>query len=271
MRASAHSEWFGGDYSYNLAKLPFNILGNILGYIGITFGSTHAIPLYDGLRNTTKNNIPLVSLAILIILAGIVYLVVRYRQRISDTDKKVIGMSLVFFIVPLLPFLGLGNITPRYDYLASFGLLLFVCYVLQKLFFGLYNKQRVFSYILLLLLVPFVYFQIVDLQRINGDWAQAGMITNRMMSTIGLNYKSSKTQLLPRNPTFFFVNVPIRYGDAWVFPVGLPDAIWFVFQQEHVTVKQVPSVQDALQGAKTVPAKIFEFTPQGDIEEIVAM
>ena len=92
-----------------------------------------------------------------------------------------------------------------------------------------------------------------------------------MMAKIGLNYKSSTTQLLPKNPVFYFANVPIRYGEAWVFPVGLPDAIWFVFQQENVTVKQLPTVEAAIMEAKNAPGKIFQFTPQGDIEEIIAL
>ena len=90
------------------------------------------------------------------------------------------------------------------------------------------------------------------------------------MVKTGVYYKSAKTQLLPKNPIFYFVNVPIRYGEAWVFPVGLEDAMWFVFQKENVKVKQMSTVEESLEEVRTAPGKIFEFTPQGDIEEIIA-
>ena len=35
---------------------------------------------------------------------------------------------------------------------------------------------------------------------------------------------------------FHFVNIPIRTGEAWVFPVGLPDALWLVFRNPTMRV-----------------------------------
>ena len=33
-----------------------------------------------------------------------------------------------------------------------------------------------------------------------------------------------------------FVDIPIKSGQAWVFPVGLPDALWFAFQNGDLQV-----------------------------------
>jgi len=42
-----------------------------------------------------------------------------------------------------------------------------------------------------------------------------------------------------------FVNVPIRFGQAWVFPVGLPDALWFMFRNPEMRVYIHPSLKAA--------------------------
>ncbi|MDP3941735.1 MAG: hypothetical protein Q8Q49_05495, partial [bacterium] len=68
---------------------------------------------------------------------------------------------------------------------------------------------------------------------------------------------------------FHFINVPVKVGQAWVFPVGLPDAIWFVFRNPNISISTWPSVDAVFQTIPTASTheKIFEFSGTGDVIE----
>ena len=68
---------------------------------------------------------------------------------------------------------------------------------------------------------------------------------------------------------FYFVNTPIRNGQAWIFPVGLPDALWFTFPDQNVSVHNVENVDDSF--FKTINPKnseVLKFNEYGRVEEI---
>ena len=74
--------------------------------------------------------------------------------------------------------------------------------------------------------------------------------------------------------TFFFINTPIRYGRAWIFPVGLTDAIWHMYRQSPFTVVPVSSIEEAFQyPIRTGDREVFIFEKyvlkRGVREEIV--
>ena len=68
---------------------------------------------------------------------------------------------------------------------------------------------------------------------------------------------------------FHLVNVPIRYGEAWIFPVGVPDALWFVFRNPNIRVFTWTSVSQAMDAVdvNSINQKVFEFTPEGLLTE----
>lgn len=269
LRNLSGSLWFQGDYSYNLLKFPINALGNVVGYIGVSFIGSRFMPYYDLLRNLGKENLLLSMVGGTLILVGCVYAVLSWRKKLSWETIQVVGVGLVIFITSLIPFLGLGNITIRYSYLGSFGLLLILAYVLQHYVMKAGNKVLAYGLVMIFVL-SFVSFHVSELYRINKDWTNAGKITNNLLVKLAQNYKSSKQRILPENPVFYFVNLPIRLGDAWVFPVGLEDAVWFDFQNELVTVKTAKTLDDAFLDAKAFPgAKVFEFDKHGNIEEVI--
>ena len=84
-----------------------------------------------------------------------------------------------------------------------------------------------------------------------------------------MNYTFPVSKATPPNPVFYYVNTPIRYGEAWIFPVGLPDALWFTFQNENLTIHQSPSLDLALDAAEaSYSARVFEFDKDGSISEV---
>ena len=130
MRTLAHSFWMQGDYSYSLSDLPFNFAGNSVGYFLISLFGTGIMPYYQTVREFAVKNIPLAVLGLLIgaaIIVGVTSLIVKHTNR---EDKRILLFSLALFLIPLLPFLGLGNIAPRYTYVASAGIVLLLIFIL---------------------------------------------------------------------------------------------------------------------------------------------
>ncbi len=274
MRSISNSLWFQGDYSYNLSKLPFNTVGNLAGYFLISLlGPTAYYSIYTPLRTFTAENIFIASL--MIILVGMVVIVLIKKVKKYLQEEFIITMLLIssaLFIIPLLPFVGLGNITTRYPYLASAGVVVFLITVSYHLFMNIKSKNKpVIAGIFLVVAFLFVTFHIQSLQKISKDWQKAGEITRTTLVEINKAYAQRGHQKRQKNQKeiFYFVNVPIRYGEAWVFPVGLQDALWFSFQNVDLEVHNVLSEEEALFELKRNPnIRIFTFLKDGSLVEI---
>lgn len=269
IRSISQSHWTGGDYNYNLAKLPFNTVGNFIGYITSVLIGTRALPYVEALRVAIRHNLVL-AMCLAVVLGGALILIFyMLKNKATIQTKKIILLSLALTIIPLLPFLGLGNIAPRYVYLASVGILIFAVFLLQRLFIFQYKKVgKTFAYVSLgLITCLYVTFNIIELQRINKDWKKAGEITQQIIFNFQETYVKHRSY--SDNPVFYFVNVPIRWGEAWVFPVGLPDAVWFNFQSENLTIKYSKSIDLAFGEAEgSGSAKVFDFDKDGNIAEV---
>ena len=105
----------------------------------------------------------------------------------------------------------------------------------------------------------------MQVQQMHGDWHEAGLKVNRFLTSIQGTYLSywSKEPM-----TFNLVNVPIRSGEAWVFPVGLNDALWFIFKNPQITINEWSSTDQAL-GTIKHPRneKVFLFDSSGVVTE----
>jgi hypothetical protein len=268
LRGIAQSHWFNGDYSYRVSNLPFNIFGNILGYIVLTFVGSPSLQYYEQARDYGKGHVMLVGGVILVVVALLAVLYWFVIRRMSWKQWQTPAFCVMFFVVTLLTFLGLGNITTRYDYLPSFGMLLLFVYLLQVAFGKLWKVQKAIAVVFVVVILgAFSYYQYLQLVRINQDWQRAGTITGNVMKNFNDVFEVGKTT--PVNPVFYFVNVPIRTGEAWIFPVGLSDAMWFTFQNENLNVKTAPSLDIALHDAEgSSSARVFEFDKSGNVEEV---
>ena len=268
VRYNAQSHWFSGDYSYNLLKLPFNAVGNLLGYLSLAFFGPISLPLYETFRNFLRENMILVLLGSLLIVFISAFLYRKIFANMEKREKRIIVFGFLFFIISLLPFLGLGNITSRYSYLASFGLVIVFVFLIKKLYMYLqnYGKDIALAAITTLISVFFL-LQIIQVQQIHLDWTGAGEKTRRFFISIDALY----SDYWSKEPVeLHFVDVPIKYGQAWVFPVGLADALWFAFENKNLKVYLHPNVRQALdQGAGTSALNpIFKFNEDGSLDPV---
>lgn len=267
IRDIAKSHWFYGDYSYSLHNFIFNFFGNLIGYVGIILIGAKTLPFMSSFRSYGKGHV-FIMLAILVVFFAIVVVLYRFiKVKISKKNLQMLGLGIIFFVVPLLPFLGLGNISMRYAYPASFGLIFLTVFFMQKLYqkIQLFNKYVATGMILAVAAV-FISYHASELKRINKDWYEAGQLTRNLLRNFNDRFPPKTLQ----NPVFYFVNVPISHNDAWVFPVGLPDALWITFQNVNLTVhveKSLDLALDQIEGSAS--AKVFEFDKNGNVEEVV--
>lgn len=267
VRYFSHTHWFSGDYSYNLLKLPFNAIGNAFGYILVSLFGPLSLPLYEKLRLIIKDNIPLaIILFILVILVG--YISIRYViKKLDPYSKRIIIFAFLFFMVCLIPYLGLGNITYRYSYLASFGVVMIFVFSMSRFYLSLRTYGRdVALWVTATVLSIFCLFHIVQAQQTIIDWRGAGARVERFLTSLNSLYQDSWSK---NNVDLYFANVLTKNNTAWIFPVGLSDAVWFAFQNDNITVHQIPDFKSAPMDAyKSRTKGVFEFQPDGSLREI---
>ena len=268
IRLLSDSHWFNGDYSYDIIKFPFNIVGNIIGYVCITVFGPLSYPAYELLRQFTRSNIMAGSILGLVIV-GFFYMILRFISRVfSNHEKKIIIFSSLFFVICLLPFLGLGNIAFRYSYLSSFGLIMICVLLGQKL----YEYLKVFGRTTAVLVIAlffsvFTLIHIVQAQQAVIEWNGAGEKVEKFLISIDALYEDAWSN---ENVVFYFANVPVKNNNAWVFPVGIEDALWFAFQNKDVVVNRVPSLSDIDTTIYKSPNTwVFEFQSDGSVKNVL--
>ncbi len=270
LRLIANSHWSGGDYSYNLIKLPFNFIGNLIGYSMISILGPQVNPVYMNLRSILRENI-FVSVVLVMLVIGIFVSVYKFfNKKIETSEKKMIIFAFSFFVISLLPFLGFGNIASRYVYLASFGIVIVFILSLRSVYDHLVSNGKVLSALSIFILsLVFLMIQTFQLQKIERDWFGAGEITRKLLVSLNKIYTD---RLLHQSMQFYFTGVPIRQGEAWVFPVGLPDAVWFTFKGARVDVHVTDNrliLEGAVRESQTSQnVKVFKFNSDADVSVV---
>jgi hypothetical protein len=262
----SNSWWSAGDYKYNLIKLPFNAIGNIFGTVGYIFAGTPFLSINDAVRSYARENLLISAFLILILLSIIFILYKKFVKKLKRDDIYIIAVSLIFFLIPLLPFLGLGNIAPRYTYLASVGAIILAVYIAEKLSNPLSRLGDNFNqHLMIIFTVFFVAFQFGQVKIENSNWQKAGQITNNFLQYMNDGYEDLGFGTI-KDPIFYYVNVPQRYNTAWVFPTGVQDATWFTYKERNLTTRTTLSLSEAkLQAAGIANARIFVFDNKGNI------
>lgn len=268
MRFLAGSHWSGGDYSYDLLRLPFNIVGNTLGYFLISFFGPIVMPFYTLLRDTLRENL-VISAGLVVVLIAISYFTYKkFKNIFGKEDKKILIFSLSLFFISLLPFIGFGNITSRYSYLASIGVVILFVWFLRKLYGYLLVSGKDIAFAgTLTVAVIFYLFHVIQLQGIHSDWYEAGERARRLFVALDREYSDDWSE---KRIELHFVNTPIKMGEAWVFPVGLPDALWLVFRNPDIQVFQDSSVESALEQIPygSLTEKVYLFDESGSIIQV---
>ncbi|MBF8249952.1 MAG: hypothetical protein HW400_553 [Candidatus Levybacteria bacterium] len=267
LRIFSQSHWFNGDYSYNLLKLPFNVVGNTLGYLALALFGPGSLGIYEKLRVLSRNHVLLAILGLLALLFLLFKIYSSVIEKMETSEKKIVVFSFLFFVISLLPFLGLGNISSRYSYLSSFGFVVLFVFFLKKIYYYLLNNGKyIAASIVILIIIVFSSLQLFQLQRIQTNWSEAGEKTKGFLTSLDWVYAHYPEQYTKR---LYFVNVPIRNGEAWVFPVGLNDAAWLVFRDKDVKVYQAKSVEQAFAEIGNGYGKVFKFDDSENLIEMI--
>lgn len=230
-----------GDYSYRLSNLPFNFIGNFLGYLGELLISFRFVPLYQKLRFYLRAKKVFTAVFGLVGLS-LISMVTAYLRKRKITPAKIIIFSLGWMVIAFLPFLGLGNISERYAYLASFGFVLALAFFLNWLkgWFTRRKGLKIALAILVVLVIGISSFYYAELSQANRDWQEAGQITKTVLLSLPSSFKE-----FPAETNLYFVNIPIKKGLAWVFPVGLEEGIWFIYRDESLKIYRSTNLEGA--------------------------
>ena len=275
LRFISQSHWFSGDYSYNLFKLPFNVAGNSIGYFFLNLLGPQSLSFYEAFRQLLRENIILSSLALLPLIP-LLFIFYKIFKKFDTNEQKILLFASLLFIVGLLPFLGLGNISSRYSYLSSMGFAVVLVFFAKKFFDYLRpiaDKYTLFMVTVLLSLI-FLSLQLFQMQNIHSDWKSSGETVKRFLISFEDVFLLTQygTYLDLREKKFsnlYFVDVPIKKGEAWIFPVGLEDALWFALQNKNFTVDIAPNLNFALDRASMIPnSDVFIFSSDGTVKKV---
>ena len=265
MRLLSQSHWFAGDYNVNLVKFPLNAVGNALGYVTLAIAGPFGIPVYEAARTFLREHMLLAVGMTTFGLALLYWLIRRVWVHLEGRERRIVVFASLFSLVSLLPFLGLGNITSRYGYLGAVGFVLLLVFGLDKLRAHIAPSGRAIAVgTLSTIVVVWILLHSVGWHQLHKDWYEAGEMVKNFFVSMDSGYQD----YWATSPMeFYFVNVPIRHREAWVFPVGIDDALWFVFRNPRIRVYTAGSLESALSqvtyGSPT--QKVFVFDGDGRV------
>src|SRR5260221_1021124 len=242
LRVVTHALNSGGDYSYSIPHLLPNVFGNLLGYLGLFVFGEGWLPLYTNLRIMLKVHVALV--VIVLLCAILISIFVIWKKKIWKTWKlknNILFFSCSFMGISLLPYLGLGNIAERYGYLASVGFVMLACVIAQKILLTITHLSKVWKCIIIgsVLILVGVWYGKENIRSLR-EWATASKITYEALGYFKIEKDGSQ-----EGNTFYIVNLPIRRGNAWIFPTGFPQALWFLYRDTSPNVIIVDTVERA--------------------------
>jgi len=229
-----------GDYGYKLSTLPFNVVGNSIGYIIGTFFGPRFVEWWGGIREYLRVHRIAAGISGVVVVADVSFILWRVRREL-----RTYVISMAWFacgLITLAAYVGLGNMSERYGFAASgFFILSFTSLVSQLWDTHLATIAKYAVFIVFGLLTA---WNISEVVRVSGDWQKASDISRETLSIMNRQFFP-----LRENKSFIFIDTPIRYGRAWIFPTGLSDPLWHVFRFNpwSFTATNVSSAEAAYQ------------------------
>lgn len=221
LRSSASAEGATGNYGVKSTTLLVNALGNGMGYIFASFFGPKVVEIFETLRNNLRHNLLWISsVAVGLVIVGIV------KIRLLGMHLATYKRSLLWAVAALLsmvPFLGLGGMTERYALVPSALLMLSLGESLEVLWST--KGRRAVALVSFLVVLVLAGWNYSDLMRVKEDWKKASAVSETTILALKANFFP-----LQNTQAFVFVNTPIRYGRAWIFPTGLTDGMWHMFK-----------------------------------------
>lgn len=241
-----------GDYGYKLSTFIPNAVGNFAGYVASFIAGPRAIESMETVRGALRE-----QRGAVFVMALVFCFVVVWLARTAWKNERVRG-AMVWFLagaVSLSAYLGLGGMAERYVFAAS-GLWIIS---LVSFIHGINSTLGRSAKIVLIggALLLFVWSG-SETARLMSQWQKASQTTQQTILTIKRQYFP-----LDNEKAFVVVNLPTRYGRAWIFPAGFNDALWHMFRMNAYgyTVYTASSVDEALTmpvGTRTHEVLVFE-------------
>jgi hypothetical protein len=236
MRTAAHAVPLEGNYGVHIDKILVNSVGNSITYVAATLVGPRAIETGAAIRSLTKYYAAQLTIGGLFVLSALLFFAAKWKHR-WKTQRMLIGFMAASIIMSI-PYLGLGGASDRYTLVPSVFIVIIGGLLFERLL------QRFPSTLLLpclmVLWMAVMAWNYTELTRVTREWKFAGTVTEQALLTIRKRfYPPTEVK------TFVFINTPIRYGRAWIFPTGLDDALWHMFRGTPFYVVQVDSADKA--------------------------
>lgn len=262
LRTLAHTVAAGGDYSYSVAHFIPNVIGNYFGYLALFLFGENALPVIMHIRQVIRPySLEIIIIALILVVLAVFAL---FKKSVRQIFQRIYGrlflFGMLFAFIALLPFLGLGNIAARYVYFASVGFFIAALSFVIPLFEKAGKKsQKITVLVGVVLALVIVVWYGFSLKSEMQEWQHAGKITYN-----ALGYFKIEQDGIAPGSTLYIINRPILYGNAWVFPVGLPDGLWFIYRDDTQKVQYAGNINDVPQTALSV----FEFDKNGNVQQV---
>jgi hypothetical protein len=228
--------WPSGNYGYKISTFIPNSAVNGFGYLLSIFTGPWIADKLSVWRGEFRRYI--IQITAFISLFSFSGCILAYLFRKKLILFREYWIWLVLFAIALGAYLPLGGMDERYMLIPAIFLMIFLTVSVNKI----WQISRNIPLKLLIILIVFVtgYFNIKYINRLSGDWQKASQVVDDSL------LKIKNETFPPKNAKgFFFVNTPIRYGRAWIFPTGLTDAIWHMYRQTPFTVSNVSTMESA--------------------------
>ncbi len=192
-----------------------------------------------------------------------------------------VTLSSVFIMLAVLSFLKLYKNKPVIKYLIPLVFIIFgflthepsIAVIFYLLYAGLSISLVVIIHKTSRKALPLLIFTAIilavllkGLKQEEMEWRYAGNFTKNMLSTLRLEHAG-----LQKTSNLYFVSAPVKYGNAWIFPTGLKDSLWFIYQGNNPRIYQVNNVDEAkklILKNKTKNNYIFEFEKDGILKRV---
>jgi len=246
IRSAASAEGASGNYGVKPTTLLVNALGNGVGYIFASFFGPKVVELFEVLRNNLRQNLLWISVGAVAMIAVVVVKIRLFGRHIAAYKRSLLWV--VAALLSMIPFLGLGGMTERYALVPSAFLILALGETLELLWST--KGKRILAILAVVIVLMLAFWNYSDLMRVKDDWKKASKVSETTILALKANFFP-----LQNTQAFVFVNTPIRYGRAWIFPTGLTDGMWHMFKFNNFAY--------SIYSAQTVKEAFEIKSPQG--------
>jgi len=266
LRITAQSAGFSGDYNYNFSKLLPNLVGNYISYAVFFILSDHGSSIMRVIRAYLRNFGVIFNVVGLLVITGLVVFYWNKIKRLQIHAFKDELFGLVFAAAALLPFLPLGQLAPRYVYMASFGFAYVIVSLLRKYVLNKFTHSRYIVLYTCIIVVFGAYFMTMN-NRLEAHWDRSSRIAEDTLLSFRFDY-----EFIEKGAILYFIHMPTRYGESYILTEpALTDALWFIYRDNTMKVRSVATVEEAkklINETSDVRSYIFQFNKKNELEEV---